>query len=50
MISQTLIQATTLGPSLPLAYQGLQKLYTEKEEWDKLAVFLQGAAQRAVDS
>jgi hypothetical protein len=32
-----------------LAYQGLQKLFTDREEWEKLALMLQDMTIKAVD-
>lgn len=37
-------------PALPLAYQGLTKLYTEREEWDKLATLLEGSVERGLEA
>jgi len=42
-------RAIELFPDLPLARQGLQKLYTEREEWEKLVQMLQGMAISAVE-
>ncbi|KAJ9117524.1 hypothetical protein QFC22_004374 [Naganishia vaughanmartiniae] len=42
------IQATKLFPALPLAFQGINKLYTETEQWDKLGDVVQGQVVHAV--
>ena len=42
-------RAIDLFPELPLAYQGLQKLFTDREEWEKLALMLQDMTIKAVD-
>ena len=42
-------RAIELFPDLPLARQGLQKLYTDREEWEKLVQMLQGMAISAVE-
>ncbi|KAJ9098148.1 hypothetical protein QFC21_004477 [Naganishia friedmannii] len=38
------LQATRLFPALPLAFQGINKLYTETEQWEKLGGLMQGLA------
>lgn len=42
------LQAIKLFPDLPLAYQGVTKLYTEKEQWEKLGQLLKTQVIRAV--
>lgn len=42
-------RAIELFPELPLARQGLQKLYTDRDDWEKLVVMLQEMAVMAVE-
>lgn len=45
---QAYLQAIKVFPDLPLAYQGVTKLYTDAEQWDKLAGLLKTQVIRAV--